>query len=71
MREQAACTVHYFVSSKNNDSYHFQDLPRVRMLPRLAPSFDHNMTAPNFKSSSIEPENFTHHGEGRSCVLAA
>ncbi len=34
-------------------------------------SFDHNMTSPNFKSSSIEPEKSTHHGESGSCVLAA
>ncbi len=53
LREQDVRTVHYFVSSKNNDSYNFQHLPSVRMPPRLAPSFDHNMTAPNFKSSSI------------------
>ncbi len=29
MREQDAHTVHYIVSSKNNDSYHFQHLPSV------------------------------------------
>ncbi len=39
MREQDVHTVHYFVSSKNNDSYHFQHLPGVRMPPRLAPIF--------------------------------
>ncbi len=41
---QDACTVHYFVSSKNNDSYHFQHLPSVWMPPRLTPSFGHNLT---------------------------
>ncbi len=39
MREQDVRTVHYFFSSKNNDSYDFQHLPSVRMLSRLAPIF--------------------------------
>ncbi len=39
MREQDVSTVHYFVSSKNNDRYYFQHLRSVRMLPMLAPIF--------------------------------
>ncbi len=31
--------LHYFFSSKNNDCYHFQHLPNVRMPPRLAPIY--------------------------------
>ncbi len=52
--------VHYFVSSKNNDIYHFQHFPRVWMPPRLIPSFDHNMTAPNFKSSPTIQNTLVH-----------
>ncbi len=37
MCEQDALTVHYFVLSKNNDTYHFQLFPRVWMPPRLVP----------------------------------
>ncbi len=39
MREQDVRTVHYFVSSKNNDNYDFQHLPSVRMPFRLTPIF--------------------------------
>ncbi len=33
----------------------------LKCLRGSPPSVDHNMTAPNFKSSSIQPEKSTHH----------
>ncbi len=70
MLKQDTCTVHYFVSFYFILSYHFYHLPSVRMPPRLTPSFDHNMTAPNFKSSSVQSEIGENYRMFPSCLHA-
>ncbi len=51
-----AHTVHYIVSPKTMTAITFNTFQVCECLLGSPPSFVHTMTAPNFKSSSLQPE---------------